>query len=231
MRRVGRRRNYPPNGMKSLKRFILVGGPASGKGTQGRFLSNQFSLHSLSTGALLRREIESCSDIGRRAQSYMDQAMLVPDEVVNDMVRAWIGQSNDEGWLLDGYPRTVSQAETLDHFLAERGLNVDVVVWMDVSRELIEHRISHRRECPACGLVIQEIKETCPDCGHAMIARKDDNLEAFARRWKDYEALTLPVARYYESKGLVVKMSINEEREPEDVSRNLMAKLATYSEA
>lgn len=217
--------------MKSLKRFILVGAPASGKGTQGRFLSEHFHLKSLSTGAMLRREIENCSEIGLRAQSYMNKAMLVPDEVVNDMVRGWIHGAEDEGWLLDGYPRTVAQAETLDHFLAERGLAVDIVVWLDVSRKLIENRISLRRECPVCGLVVQGKIDDCPKCGAGMVARSDDNLEAFARRWKDFEALTLPVARYYESRGMVVKMSVEEEREPEDVSRDLLARIEDYAKS
>lgn len=215
--------------MKSLKRFILVGAPASGKGTQGRFLSEHFHLQSLSTGAMLRREIESCSDIGRRAQSYMDQAMLVPDDVVNDMVRGWIRGAEDGAWLLDGYPRTVAQAETLDHFLAEHGLAVDAVIWMDVSRELIENRISLRRECPSCGFVVQGEIDSCPKCSAGMVARKDDNMEAFARRWKDYEALTLPVAHYYEAKGVAIKITVTEERPAEDVWKDIAAKLEAYA--
>lgn len=120
--------------MKELKHFILVGAPASGKGTQGRFLADTFGLHSLSTGSLLRREVESCTELGRKALSYMDRAMLVPDEIVNDMVRGWLSEMDHGAWLLDGYPRTVAQAEALDHFLNQRGTSVDVVVWMDVSR-------------------------------------------------------------------------------------------------
>ncbi len=217
--------------MKKLKRFILVGGPASGKGTQGRFLSDQFRLETLSTGALLRREIENCSELGRRAQSYMDQAKLVPDEIVNDIVRAWLAEADDASWILDGYPRTVAQAETLDNFLSQRGLGIDVVVWMDVSRSLIEHRILQRRECSVCNYVVQDSSmAVCPKCGGSMTTRKDDNIDAFAKRWKDFEAMTLPVARYYEARGLVVKISVTEEREAFDVSRDLLAKLNAYAE-
>ena len=188
-------RNYD-----GFKHFILVGAPASGKGTQGRFLADTFGLHSLSTGSLLRREVESCTELGRKALSYMDRAMLVPDEIVNDMVRGWLSEMDHGAWLLDGYPRTVAQAETLDHFLNQRGTSVDVVVWMDVSRELIEQRIMRRRECSTCGYVVQTPEEKCSKCGGKMVSRKDDNMEAFARRWKDFEAMTLPVARYYELK-------------------------------
>ncbi len=214
--------------MKELKHFILVGAPASGKGTQGRFLADTFGLHSLSTGSLLRREVESCTELGRKALSYMDRAMLVPDEIVNDMVRGWLSEMDHGAWLLDGYPRTVAQAETLDHFLNQRGTSVDVVVWMDVSRELIEPRIMRRRECSTCGYVVQTPEEECSKCGGKMVSRKDDNMEAFSRRWKDFEAMTLPAARYYEARGLVVKMTVSEEREPAEVSRDLARKLEEY---
>ncbi len=214
--------------MKELKRFILVGAPASGKGTQGRFLSDTFNLNSLSTGSMLRREIEACTELGRKALSYMENAMLVPDEIVNEMVRNWLSDSEHGAWLLDGYPRTVAQAEALDHFLNERGMSVDAVVWMDVSRELIESRILRRRECSSCGYVVQTPDETCEKCGGQMVSRKDDNLEAFARRWKDFETMTLPVARYYEARGMVVKMTVTEEREPGDVSRDLAEKLEEF---
>lgn len=218
--------------MKKLKRFILVGGPASGKGTQGRYLSDTFRLETLSTGALLRREIENCTALGRRAQSYMDQAKLVPDEVVNDIVRTWLADADDSSWILDGYPRTVAQAETLDNFLSQRGLGIDVVVWMDVSRKLIEQRILQRRECSSCNFVVQNSTlEICPKCGGSMTTRKDDNIDAFAKRWKDFESMTLPVARYYESRGLVVKISVTEEREACDVSRELSEKLNVYAES
>ena len=217
--------------MKELKHFILVGAPASGKGTQGRFLADTFGLHSLSTGSLLRREVESCTELGRKALSYMDRAMLVPDEIVNDMVRGWLSEMDHGAWLLDGYPRTVAQAETLDHFLNQRGTSVDVVVWMDVSRELIEQRIMRRRECSTCGYVVQTPEEECSKCGGKMVSRKDDNMEAFARRWKDFEAMTLPAARYYEARGLVVKMTVSEEREPAEVSRDLARKLEEYRQS
>ena len=214
--------------MKDLKHFILVGPPASGKGTQGRFLADTFDLNSLSTGSLLRREVESCTELGRKALGYMDKAMLVPDEIVNDMVRGWLSEMDNDAWLLDGYPRTVAQAEALDHFLTQRGTSVDVVVWMDVARDLIEQRIMHRRECSTCGHVVQTSEEECSKCGGKMVSRKDDNMEAFARRWKDFEAMTLPVARYYEARGLVVKMTVTEEREPAEVSRDLARKLEEY---
>ena len=106
--------------MKELRKFVLVGAPASGKGTQGRFLSETFQLQTLSTGALLRKEIELDTELGRRARNYMEQACLVPDEVVNGIVEHWLSQTSNVSWILDGYPRTVAQAENLDHFLQKK---------------------------------------------------------------------------------------------------------------
>lgn len=214
--------------MKNLRRFILIGAPGSGKGTQGRYLSEHFGLETLSTGALLRREIESGSEIGKKAQSYMSQAKFVPDELVNEVVRAWLVGADDSVWLLDGYPRTVSQAETLDYMMEQRGVSIDCVVWLDVARELIEKRILRRRECEDCHYVVQESLVVCPKCGGKMVSRKDDNLEAFARRWKDFEEMTLPVVHYYEERGLVVKVSVVEEGAPDDVSNRLVEALKIY---
>ena len=158
--------------MKTLKRFVLVGAPASGKGTQSSFLSETYGLKPLSTGALLRAEIAAGSELGLEAKKYMDAAMFVPDEVVNGIVAKWLGENKDCGCLLDGYPRTVSQAETLDANLTAMGLGVDIVVYLNVSAELIEARMLKRKACPACGETTRNGEEICPKCGGAMIGSK-----------------------------------------------------------
>lgn len=216
--------------MHALQHFILVGAPASGKGTQARFLAEAYHLESLSTGALLRHEIDEQTELGRRASSYMERAMLVPDEIVNGIVRSWIGSHLDACWLLDGYPRTVAQAETLESNLKALGTPIDVVVWLDVSRELIEARMAKRRECTQCGHTTRNGEETCPICHAPMRKRSDDNAAAFALRWRDYETLTEPVVRYYREQGLVVHIPVTEEGEPEDVSRRIAAALKAYAE-
>lgn len=203
--------------MKTLKRFVLVGAPASGKGTQAHFLAEKFGLETLSTGALLRHEIETDSELGKQAASYMGKAMLVPDEIVNGIVRNWMATHTEKGWLLDGYPRTLAQAEALEADLAALGMPLDVVVWLDVTHELIEARMLRRRECSSCGYITRDGENTCPSCGGIMKTRGDDNPEAFARRRKDYERLTEPVARYFLDKGQAVHISVTEEGEPEDV--------------
>lgn len=218
--------------MENCKRLILIGPPASGKGTQAHFLCNLFNVPTLSTGALLRKEIKSETEIGKQAKSYMDKGHFVPDTLVNDMVRGWIESLEDKRFLLDGYPRTLAQAEMLQDYMDTHLGGIDCVVWMDVSREIIENRIKHRVECPACHFITQgEIGKLCPQCATPMTARNDDALDKFVIRWADFEELTSPVIRYYLDKGLIVKVSVNSERPVEDVSAELLANLRSYFEA
>lgn len=228
MLRTVRHRYFYHTDMKTLKRFVLVGAPASGKGTQSSFLSETYDLKPLSTGALLRAEVAAGSPLGLEAKKYMDAAMFVPDEVVNGIVAQWLGNNKDCGCLLDGYPRTVAQAETLDANLASLGLGVDIVVFLNVSQELIEARMLRRKACPVCGETTRNGEEICPKCGAGMIVRSDDNPEAFAKRRKDYETLTLPVVEHYRAQGKVVQIDVTEEGEPEAVSARIAAAVAEY---
>lgn len=217
--------------MKTLKRFVLVGAPASGKGTQSTFLSDTYNLKPLSTGALLRAEIADGSQLGLEAKKYMDAAMFVPDEVVNGIVAKWLGENKDCGCLLDGYPRTVSQAEELDKNLTTMGMAVDIVVYLNVLPELIQARMLKRKACPKCGTTTRNGEEICPKCGAGMIVRTDDNAEAFAKRMKDYETLTVPVIDHYAKQGKVVQIDVVEEGEPEDVSARIAAAIREFAEA
>lgn len=214
----------------SSKRLILLGPPASGKGTQARFLTQLFNVPSLSTGSLLRREIEAETDLGKKAREYMDNGKFVPDELVNDLVKNWIRQLDNKSFLLDGYPRTVAQAETLQKFLDEECGGLDCAVWMDVTRNVIEDRIKRRIECSSCGYVTQgEQGTSCPQCNAGtMASRTDDALDRFAVRWQDFEALTMPVTQYYLDKGLVVRVTVDRERDVADVSEELKQKLDDY---
>lgn len=214
----------------SSKRLILLGPPASGKGTQARFLSQLFNVPSLSTGSLLRREIEAETDLGKKARAYMDNGKFVPDELVNDLVKNWIRQLDNKSFLLDGYPRTVAQAETLQKFLDDECGGLDCAVWMDVTRNVIEDRIKRRIECSSCSYVTQgEQGSSCPQCSAGtMTSRSDDALDRFAVRWQDFEALTMPVTQYYLDKGLVVRVTVDRERDVAEVSEELKQKLDEY---
>ncbi len=217
--------------MKTLKRFVLVGAPASGKGTQSSFLSGKYDLKPLSTGALLRAEVAAQSPLGLEAKKYMDAAQFVPDNVVDGIVAQWLGNNKDCGCLLDGYPRTLAQAKTLDANLAKLGLAVDIVVYLNVSPELIEARMLKRKACPKCGETTRNGEQLCPKCGTPMIVRTDDNPEAFAKRRKDYENLTLPVVEHYREQGKVVQIDVTEEGEPETVSARIAAAVSEYCKA
>lgn len=210
------------------KRIIFVGAPASGKGTQANFLSETYGLTTLSTGALLRREMEKGTEIGLQVQAYMNNAQFVPDDLVNEIVRNWILSHQDSAWMLDGYPRTLDQAVALTNFLDKSGVSLDVVVWMNVAKELIEHRILNRKECSACSYMTQEMTDICPKCGSSMKKRNDDTMDAFARRWVDFENLTLPVARFFEERGLVVRVDIDSERPIKQTSDELLQKLSEF---
>jgi len=217
--------------MKTLKRFVLVGAPASGKGTQSSFLAETYQLKPLSTGALLRSEIAEGSELGLAAKKYMDAAMFVPDEVVNGIVAKWLGDNKECGCLLDGYPRTQAQASTLDANLSSLDLKVDIAIYLNVSLELIQARMMKRKACPKCGETTRNGEELCPKCGTAMIIRSDDNPEAFARRWKDYETLTVPVIEHYRAEGKVVQIDVLEECEPSEVSARIAAAISEYAKA
>ncbi len=193
-------------------------------------MSETYSLKPLSTGALLRAEVAEGSTLGLEAKKYMDAAMFVPDEVVNGIVAKWLGDNKEEGCLLDGYPRTVSQAETLDSELSKLEMGVDIVVYLNVSLELIQARMMKRKACTACGETTRDGEETCPKCEGPMIVRTDDNPEAFAKRWKDYETLTVPVIEHYRAQGKVVQIDVTEEGEPEDVSARIAAAIRGYAE-
>lgn len=213
----------------SHKRLILLGPPASGKGTQARYLSELFDVPTLSTGAMLRKEMGEKTKIGEEARKFMDNGKFVPDELVNDLVKSWVGRLDGKGFLLDGYPRTLTQAESLQSFLEERCDGIDCVVWMDVARKVIEDRIRQRIECPSCHYISQGKEGSeCPKCGHSMRSRRDDALDRFAVRWEDFEDLTIPVGEFYENKGLVIKISISEECPVEKVSEELQSKLEEF---
>ena len=180
---------------------ILLGPPASGKGTQARKLAEKLGVPCLGTGKLLRVEIEKGSEVGLEAKSYIDSGRYVPDETILKMVGEWLDR-NSEGWLMDGFPRTLPQAERLQE-VASPGL----VIALDVPREDLEERIIKRRECSSCGVTIavDDLSQTiCPECGDdALVSRADDALESFKVRYENYEELTVPLFDYYRSLGML----------------------------
>lgn len=184
--------------------IILLGPPASGKGTQARRLAEHLGVPCLGTGKLLRDEIEKGSSVGLEAKAYIESGSYVPDEIILKMVSEWLGD-NPNGWLMDGFPRTIPQAEALQEYARPSR-----VIVLNVPREELEFRITKRRECTSCGVTVAVTSaqdRICPECGaEALVSRADDALDSFQVRYKNYEELTVPLFDYYASLGLLQRV-------------------------
>ncbi|MDE6967997.1 MAG: adenylate kinase [Clostridia bacterium] len=183
-------------------KLILLGAPGAGKGTQATRISDKYNWPHISTGDILRKNIKENTELGKEAKSYIDAGLLVPDEVVINIVKDRLAQADcKNGYILDGFPRTVAQAEALDK-VAE----IDAVINIAVDSSLIVNRITGRRMC-ACGEsyhISMGIGETCPKCGAKLYQRDDDKEETVKARMQVYENQTAPLIDYYNAKGLVI---------------------------
>ena len=184
---------------------IFLGPPGAGKGTQAVRVCERLGIPQISTGDILRRAMREQTPTGLAAKSYVDKGQLVPDSVVIDIVRERLAQEDCAGgYLLDGFPRTVPQAEALAQFA-----HIDAVIDIDVSDEKLIERLSGRRVCPACGGTyhISHLKgDTCEKCGGKLIQRDDDKAETVLSRLSVYHAQTAPLIDYYDARGLLRKV-------------------------
>ena len=193
-------------------RLILLGPPGAGKGTQAAWLKDTYGIPQLSTGEMLREAVAKGTEVGREAKSIMEAGRLVSDEIINRIVAERIDQPDCAGgFILDGFPRTVPQAEALDHMLAERGLALDAVIEFHVDHDALVERISGRFSCAKCGAGYHDrfkptkVAGVCDVCGATeFVRRKDDNAETVAARLDAYEAQTAPLLPFYRSKGLIL---------------------------
>lgn len=187
-------------------KLILLGPPAAGKGTQAEKIVEKYSLAHISTGDMLRAEIASKTSLGMKAKTIIDNGNLVPDEIINAMVESRIKQDDcKSGFLLDGYPRTIAQAETLDGIT-----KIDAVLDIDVDQEVLIARVAKRRVCPKCKhtqMVENDKQALCQKCGSELIQRPDDNKEAMLHRLEVYCKNTLPLIEYYKKKGILVPVN------------------------
>ena len=180
--------------------FAMVGPPASGKGTQGRFLADKLGVAYLSTGARLRREIEEGSSLGLRAKEFLDANQYVPDSLADELVHSWVLR-HDDGWMLDGFPRSAPQAEALLDFSPQPFK----VIHLSVPTEELRSRVTTRRECLSCGASSTSEHQVCPQCGSSELgARADDSTEGFEKRLQAYESLTIPALELLQSRTEVV---------------------------
>lgn len=190
--------------------LILLGAPGAGKGTQAKLIVEKYNIPQISTGDMLREALAKGTELGRKAKEYMDKGELVPDEVVIGIVKERLKQPDcDEGFILDGFPRTIKQAEELDKILLELDKQINAVINVYVPEEEVVKRIINRRSCRECGAVYHLIykppktENTCDRCGGELYLRDDDKEETVRERFRIYRSQTEPLINYYSGKGVV----------------------------
>jgi adenylate kinases len=188
-------------------KFIFLGAPGAGKGTQAEVVCKKYEIPAISTGNILRAALKSGTETGLKAKEYMDRGDLVPDEVLIDIIKERLAEDDcANGFVLDGFPRTIPQAEALDNM----GVSIDMVVDIEVADEEIVKRMSGRRVCEACGSSYHVIYKkpdtegTCNSCSGTLIQRKDDHPDTVKDRLSVYHDLTEPLKAYYEKQGKLV---------------------------
>jgi adenylate kinase len=211
--------------------LILLGPPGSGKGTQGETLQRELELPYYATGDILRAAVREGTEIGREAKEYMERGDLVPDDVIVGVIAERIDQHEAaDGFILDGFPRTVPQAEALGQKMADLGRELTAVVLIEVSEEEIIRRLSGRRQCPN-GHVFHvdfdppEKEGVCDVCGEPLAVRDDDKPDVVRNRLAQYREKTEPLVKYYEDRGLLER--VDGEHPPDEVAERIRALLAT----
>lgn len=191
-------------------KLLLMGPPGAGKGTQAERLVEKLAIPHISTGDMFRSAIKEGTPLGKKAKEFMDQGKLVPDEVTIGIVKERLQQPDcEQGFLLDGFPRTVGQAEALEQMLAELGMNLDKVIDIDVSRDKLVDRLTGRRICRGCGAAYHVIfnppqaEGKCDKCAGELYQRSDDNVETAENRLDVYAAQTKPLQEFYQTKNLL----------------------------
>lgn len=190
-------------------RIVLFGPPGAGKGTQASLLSEKYGAAHISTGDILREAVANKTEVGLKANGYMEKGELVPDEVVIAIAKDKLGSIGDKGFILDGFPRTIAQAQALDAALKEIDEPLDAVVNLQVDDEELVRRLSGRRVCPSCGQPYHIdskralVEGKCDNCGTDLVHRADDQPDAIRNRLNVYNTQTSPVLGYYEQSGIL----------------------------
>ena len=211
--------------------ILIMGGPGAGKGTMSAKIVEKYNVCHISTGDIFRSEIGNQTELGMMAKSYMDKGLLVPDEVTNQMVKSYLENLEDKknGFLLDGYPRTIDQAKAFDALSEGSDLAIDTVIAMELDFSVLSGRITGRRLCRNCGEIYHMVTKppkqegVCDHCGGELYQRKDDTEESLKVRLDEYSRQTEPVLDFYEKKGLV--KHINADQPIEKVWQDVQAAL------
>jgi len=196
--------------------IIMMGAQGTGKGTVAGILKENLNIPHISTGEIFRKNIKEGTELGKIATQYADEGKLVPDEITNKMVRNRLNEEDcSQGFILDGYPRNIAQAQELDRILTDKKSKVDLVVNLSTPTDEIIERVMARRECPKCKRVYNmilnkpKVGEICDDCGTALIKRKDDTQEKLQRRLDTFFSETKPVIDFYTERGIVKNEEIS----------------------
>lgn len=191
-------------------KIVMLGAPGAGKGTQAKMIAAKYQIPHISTGDIFRSNIKNGTELGKKAKEYMDQGLLVPDELTVDLVIDRLGQDDcRNGYILDGFPRTIPQAEALDAALAKQGAKMDYAVNVDVPDENIVSRMSGRRACTGCGATYHIVYnpsskgDVCEVCGETLVLRDDDKPETVQKRLAVYHEQTQPLIDYYTGQGIL----------------------------
>ena len=196
--------------MAGRARVVLLGPPGAGKGTQAKLLQDKFGAVQISTGDILRKAVAEQTPLGKQAADYINRGALVPDGVIVNLVAKRLKEKDCEGgFILDGFPRTIPQAERLDEILNKMGLSLNGVLSVQAPREVIIERLAGRRTCKSCGALCHVVFDApknpgiCDRCGGELFQRDDDREETIANRLNVYEAQTAPLVDYYRKKGVL----------------------------
>ena len=209
---------------------MLLGPPASGKGTIADRLQHGFGLAVVSPGCLLRAEKAAGTELGREAGELTSRGQLVSDSIVNTLVYKWLGAQSETGFVFDGYPRTIGQAEALSEMLNETGMPLEKVVLLEASDEELLRRVENRATCANCGNIVRvglhvmRLDDSCPRCGGALARRTDDTAETLQKRLVEYRDKTEPLVQHYEDQDLLVR--VRTEAAPDEVFQEVIKSLA-----
>ena len=214
-------------------KIIMLGAPGAGKGTQAKQIAAKYQIPHISTGDIFRANIKNGTELGKKAKTYMDQGALVPDELTCDLVMDRIQQDDcKNGFVLDGFPRTIPQANALDEALAKDGEKIEFAIDIEVPDENIINRMSGRRACVGCGATYHivynptKVEGKCDTCGADLILRDDDKPETVLNRLKVYHEQTQPLIDFYTKKGVIAE--VDGTKDMKDVFDAIVAILGLY---
>ncbi|MDD4953304.1 MAG: adenylate kinase [Candidatus Omnitrophica bacterium] len=200
--------------------IVLLGPPGAGKGTQAKRLAEKLSLPHISTGDILRQNAKEGTQLGKEAKSYMERGLLVPDELMSKMlIDRFSNPDVKKGFILDGYPRNISQAKVLEGLLKQLGLDIDLVVYLDSAEEIIIQRLSGRLVCSKCGMIFHiknmppKLDGICDNCGGKLYQRSDDKEETVKKRLQVYRQEASALIKYYQDQKKLSRLSADEDKD------------------